>query len=255
MKENKIADIGIYTNIHESGKINKDGNKMYFATCRVCGTVVEKKLSNIKRSNKVCRHKQKEFGKVNDMPTGWINQSDLNKKIYNTWKGMIFRTTQKCWERFPTYAGTTVDDSWLKLSNFVRDIKELSGYDEWVSSEPRMMMLDKDTIVNGNKHYSKETCCFITAKESCLDVNKRHPECVNNARNYSIKKTSVPVKITNKATGEEKFFTSLIEACREMNWNFRNAWMVLSESCTDHHSIKGWLIERINTDSNIDGCC
>lgn len=79
----KIDDIGIYTDIHESGKRNKDGNKMYYATCKVCGTIVEKKLANIKRSNKICCHKTQKnnLNKINDMPVGWINKSDLNKKF------------------------------------------------------------------------------------------------------------------------------------------------------------------------------
>ena len=89
---------------------------------------------------------------------------------------------------------------------------------------------------------------FITAKESCIDVNKRHPESVDNARHHSIKKTSIPVRIINKNTKEEKVFSSLREACREMGWNHRNAWMVLSEKCTDHHSIKGWTIQYDNNE-------
>ena len=53
-----VEDIGIYTNIHRSENKTNDGIYKYYATCKICGTVVEKKLSHIKRSNQVCRHKQ-----------------------------------------------------------------------------------------------------------------------------------------------------------------------------------------------------
>ena len=244
----KIDDIGIYTDIHESGKRNKDGNKMYYATCKVCGTIVEKKLANIKRSNKICCHKTQKnnLNKINDMPVGWINKSDLNKKIYDTWRGMWNRTTEKCWEKYPTYVGTTVDDSWRLLSNFVNDIKELPGYEEWANSKKRMMMLDKDTLVDGNKHYSKETCCFITALESSKDVNKRHPDNTSKANAASVKKCSIPVKIMNKQTFEEKIFPSLREACRVMGWNEGNAWKVVSDKYPYNSSVEGWTIEQLN---------
>lgn len=58
--ENITNDIGIYTNIYRSGNKTKDGIYKYYATCKICGTVVEKKLSNIKRNNKVCMHKHKK---------------------------------------------------------------------------------------------------------------------------------------------------------------------------------------------------
>ena len=68
-----LEDIGIYTNIHESGNVASDRHKLYYATCKVCGTVVEKRLADIKESNKVCRHKILNDNynkyKLNDMPT------------------------------------------------------------------------------------------------------------------------------------------------------------------------------------------
>ena len=73
------SDIGIYTNIHESGNKDSSKHKLYYATCSVCGTVVEKTLSDIKKSNKICRHKilNKNIDgyKINDMPKGWMNKS------------------------------------------------------------------------------------------------------------------------------------------------------------------------------------
>lgn len=244
-----VPDIGIYTDIHESGNRSKDGHKLYYATCSICNTVVEKMLSNIKESNKICRHKvldkSAENYKLNDMPTGWMNQSELNMRIYDTWKAMIFRTTQKFWDKYPTYEGTTVDDSWRILSNFVNDIRELNGYDQWAKASGERMMLDKDTLIYGNKHYSKDTCCFISHADSNRDVHQRHPENLEKARKTYKEQSSIPVKLTNKVTKEVKYFPSIKEACRQMNLNLRQVWMILSDKYPGHYSTKGWLVEAI----------
>lgn len=247
--EKTLENIGIYTDIHESGNLALDKHKMYYATCKVCGTIVEKRLADIKESNKVCRHKvldkNSNYYKLNDMPKGWMNKSELNTRIYYLWKAMINRTTEKYWSKYPTYIGTTVDDKWRTLSNFANDIKELDGYNEWVDSAGKMMMLDKDTIIEGNKHYSKDTCRFISHAESNQDVAKRHPESLRKARETFKENASEPVRFTNIKTNENKDFPSLKEACRTLNLNFRNAWMVLSDKYPGHRTIKGWTISRI----------
>ncbi len=247
--EKTLEDIGIYTNIHESGNIASDRHKLYYATCKICGTTVEKRLADMKESNTVCRHKVLDENsssyKFNDMPKGWMNQSCLNMRIYDMWKAMIRRTTEKYWNKYPTYTGTTVDDKWRTLSNFVNDIKELDGYNQWVEASGEIIMLDKDTIVQGNKHYSKDTCKFITHTESNQDVIRRHPENLEKARNTFKEIASEPVRFTNIKTKETIDFPSLKEACRVLNLNFRNAWMVLSDKYPGHHTIKGWTIVKI----------
>ncbi len=247
--EKTLEDIGIYTNIHESGNVVSDRHKLYYATCKVCGTTVEKRLADIKESNKVCRHKVFDDNsnnyKLNDMPKGWMNQSELNMRIYDMWKAMILRTTEKYWNKYPTYIGTTVDNKWRILSNFVNDIKELDGYNQWVDASGEMMMLDKDTIIKDNKHYSKNTCRFITHTESNQDVFQRHPENLGKARDVFKENASEPVRFTNKKTNETIDFPSLREACRILDLNLRNAWMVLSDKHPGHHTIKGWTIVKI----------
>ena len=43
-------------------------------------------MVDIKKSNKICRHKVLDktsaYYKVNDMPSGWMNESELNMRIY-----------------------------------------------------------------------------------------------------------------------------------------------------------------------------
>ena len=226
-------DIGIYTDIHESGNKANSGHKLYYATCSVCGTVVEKTWPDIKESNKICRHKVLKDNssgyKVNDMPIGWVSASELNTRIYNMWKGMIERTTQKYWDKYPTYEGTTVDESWRYLSNFVNDIKYLKGYDMWEENPHKRMMLDKDTLIEGNKHYSKDTCCFLTHAESNRDVAKRHPEKNKKAGDVVKEKYGKKIKAIDLSTNESIIFDSQKEAARELDILASHIWMILSK--------------------------
>ena len=107
------------------------------------------------------------------------------------------------------------------------------------------MMLDKDTIIEGNKHYSKDTCRFITHTESNQDVSRRHPENIQKAQQAFVENASGPVRFTNTKTNEVIDFLSLKEGCRVLNLNLRNAWMVLSEKYHSHHTINGWTISKI----------
>ena len=52
------GDLGIYTNIYDTGKMRPDTKvHLYHATCKICGTEVEKPLYDIRRSKK-CQHKK-----------------------------------------------------------------------------------------------------------------------------------------------------------------------------------------------------
>lgn len=74
--------------------------------------------------------------------------------FYETWKNMISRAySPKFHVKFPTYFGVTVCDQWLTFSNF----KEWMKTQDWQRNE-----IDKDIIKPGNKHYSPETCCFVS---------------------------------------------------------------------------------------------
>jgi hypothetical protein len=246
--EKTLEDIGVYTDIHESGNVASDRHKLYYATCKICGSVVEKRLVDLKRNNTICYHQggyyQLATGKKNDMPKGWINQSKLNQRIYDMWKAMLARTTEKYWDKYPCYTGTTVDDRWRILSNFVNDIKELDGYDKWIISSGKRMMLDKDTIINGNKHYSKDTCCFITHAESNRDVAKRHPENLKKAKLEYSNQHSMPVSLTNINTKEVINYPSLKEASRRSDLTFEQLRKAYHSNDINKKIVKEWLVEN-----------
>lgn len=75
---------------------------------------------------------------------------------YMDWKSMIQRChSEKYQQNKPTYIGCTICEEWKHLSNFIK----------WVDSQPNRnwqnCSLDKDFLVEGNKHYSPETCVYI----------------------------------------------------------------------------------------------
>lgn len=77
---------------------------------------------------------------------------------YVDWKTMLMRCfDQNYHSTRPTYRGCSVCSQWRNLSSFI----------EWVDSQPnkdwRSCQLDKDFLVFDNKHYSPETCVYITS--------------------------------------------------------------------------------------------
>ena len=107
-----------------------------------------------------------------------------------------------------------------------------------------MIMLDKDTLVKGNKLYSKETCCFISHADSNRDVAERHPEILKKVSQVFAEKASQPVIAINKYTGEEQWFPSLKECCRQLpKVTLRHLWMCLSkeEKYKSHHTSAGYI--------------
>ena len=76
---------------------------------------------------------------------------------------MWFGVLQRCFsikllERRPTYKNCKVSESWLWLSNFIKDIKSIENYEKSLNEG---WQLDKDLLSNEGKLYSKDTCCFI----------------------------------------------------------------------------------------------
>lgn len=74
------------------------------------------------------------------------------EKSYHIWRQILFRCYSKyTWKR-KTYIGCTVCDEWKYYSNFKRwfDKNYVEGW-----------CLDKDILVNGNKEYAPDKCCFV----------------------------------------------------------------------------------------------
>ncbi len=86
--------------------------------------------------------------------------SKLMCPYYKVWHGMLRRCySDKFLLKRPTYKDCTVSEEWLYFSAFL----------EWMEAQPwKGNQLDKDIILPGNKHYSPETCCFISNRLNSL---------------------------------------------------------------------------------------
>jgi len=93
---------------------------------------------------------------------GYIDGKQKRKLIwvcpyYSKWTGMLARCYSGKWQnKYPTYIGCTVHPDWCYLSNFIKWVENQPNRD-WVSCN-----LDKDFLLEGNKHYSPTTCVFIS---------------------------------------------------------------------------------------------
>lgn len=247
---NKIEDIGIYTNIYQTEQ-RKHGHILYHAKCKVCGMEVYKPLKEIRECHTQCRHGENNgeyartvYGRGYNSLSKDIPRDEFYKRVYEKWRHMIYRCSDKFQEKYPTYKGTTCSKEWEDFANFYRDVTELQGFEFWIQNPLQMIMLDKDTLVKGNKLYSKETCCFISHADSNRDVAERHPEILKKASQVFAEKASQPVIAINKHTGEEQWFPSLKECCRQLpKVTLRHLWMCLSkeEKYKSHHTSAGYI--------------
>jgi hypothetical protein len=86
--------------------------------------------------------------------------TDHNDRVipeYQLWAGVLQRTHSETYKRKnPTYYNATMSDDWLSLCQFYDDIHTMEhGYKYGLH-------LDKDILSRDDKHYSKETCLFVT---------------------------------------------------------------------------------------------
>lgn len=90
----------------------------------------------------------------------------IHSLSYIRWTSMLDRCySDKLHKRNPWYIGCTVCDEWKLYSNFKKwfDKHYVDGY-----------QLDKDILIDGNKVYSPETCCFVPQYINVLLLNSRN---------------------------------------------------------------------------------
>lgn len=126
-------------------------------------------------SKKSIGQRKKIFGiAINDAP--YITNPRNNGKLqacpyYMVWKSMLQRCFDtKLHSKYPTYLNCTISTEWLLFSTF----KSWMEQQNWKGKQ-----LDKDLLITGNKHYSSDTCLFISQ-----ELNKLLNENSNRTRTY-----------------------------------------------------------------------
>lgn len=90
-------------------------------------------------------------------------------KLYKIWHSMIRRCYSDVYHKNrPTYDDVTVQESWLKFSNFKNDIENLpfSDYCEKYDYE-----FDKDILSDGSRIYKLETISFVPKEINSAIIN------------------------------------------------------------------------------------
>lgn len=82
-----------------------------------------------------------------------IGDSQVIDPCYRAWKAILRRSYYANFHRIqPTYIGVTVCNEWLKFSSF---------REWWLENHIDGWELDKDLLLHGSKHYSKESCVYV----------------------------------------------------------------------------------------------
>lgn len=101
-----------------------------------------------------------------------VSKNKLLDKTYIRWCRMLERCySPNRFERFPTYVGVEVSDTFKSYSSFYNWCNSQAGYDK------EGFELDKDILGDG-KIYSEQTCCFVPYEINTLFIlrgNDRGP--------------------------------------------------------------------------------
>lgn len=188
---------------------------------------------------------------INDMPRGWLN-NEHNKRIYETWRGMLQRCYNKDYQaKCKTYKGCSVCNKWLKLSGFVEDLPLIEGYEYWLKHPNERIALDKDIKSNGNnKEYCLEQCKFVSNSENVKQANKtRDYKNMEGDNNQGAKALSKRIIAINIQTKEIFIFNSTREAERELSqkYNIKFNHTSISQVCRYNKgelTKEGWSITQ-----------
>ncbi len=88
-------------------------------------------------------------------------------KEYYMWHHMLLRCTEKFWDEYPTYSGTTCSENFKSYAYFYEWCQEQVGFGN-KDEKGKDWHLDKDLLIKGNKLYSEDTCVFIPRRLNLL---------------------------------------------------------------------------------------
>ena len=108
---------------------------------------------------------------INDWHTKISNGSSKHIPEYKMWLRVLERSLSEKWKvDNPTYKDVSIDPKWYRMTVFIEDVSTLVGYEQALNNS---WHLDKDLLVKGNKHYSKDNCCFVPIEINSLMVLSR----------------------------------------------------------------------------------
>lgn len=128
------------------------------------GTVVNVRGGNLKKGVVKNPNTPKIFGvATNDL------ENLTGTKLFKIWHSMIRRCYSDVYHNNrPSYDDVTVQESWLKFSNFKKDVESLPFNDY---CEKHNYELDKDILSDGSRMYKLETISFVPKEINSAFIN------------------------------------------------------------------------------------
>ena len=128
------------------------------------GTIINVRGSNLKKGVVKNPNTPKIFGvATNDL------ENCTDTKLFKVWHSMIRRCYSDVYHKNqPSYDDVTVQESWLKFSNFKKDIESLHFSDY---CEKHNYEFDKDILSDGSRMYKLETISFVPKEINSAFIN------------------------------------------------------------------------------------
>lgn len=151
-----------------------------------------------------------------------MGENDRNEKTrvhsYRTWYNLFVRCyNEKSLQLHPTYSGCNVSMEWRKYSNFKKwyDANYKEGW-----------CIDKDLLVQGNKEYAPDKCCYIPNEINAFLANTRRSGSNSFSCVYLLKNGHYAVNLSGKRVGT---YATIDEAVSKYKECKRNKAIELAE--------------------------
>lgn len=156
-----------------------------------------------------------------------INGKRVWCPFYQAWDAMIKRCSDTYWIKTPSCRGNSVCEEWKVFSNF----KAWMQTQDWQGKD-----LDKDLLVEGNKHYSPETSVFVSHRVNTFIIcgRNKHNDAPVGVKLFA-DRGSYLARCKDPFTGKEwsKTFKTLEEASQAYYDKKHELACKLAESQTD----------------------
>ena len=165
--------------------------------------IVKSRYSHFKNGDIKCPY-ERRFYNVGFMGKGIYKDDNNNKKCFHVWTDMLRRcydVNGKYYDRYGAI-GCRVCEEWLCFQNFAEWY-----YNNYYEIDNKVMNLDKDILIKGNKIYLPKTCIFVPH-----DINKlftksnktrgEYPIGVSKSKTYGKVRARCSVNGKTKELGE-----------------------------------------------------
>ena len=154
-----------------------------------------------------------KYGKINDLPRGWVSEEEWHRVIYDMWAKMWSRVNND-----PYYSNTLIQSEYRYLSKYVLAITQLDNF-VLFKQNPKGWCIDKD--IKGGKHYYFENLSLVPKS---TNVKERNTRCRNpgySRRKYiiAIGSTILLYKSSRDASKDGFDYSSVSKACKNKYYN------------------------------------